>query len=70
MFEYETYLIQDSKNNERTIGKIYFCYFEKDQKIKFEEFYHYYENYLAHGKSIPEVTFIDDITIIRIEYGG
>ena len=70
VFEYDAYLILDSENDERTNGKIYFCYFSKEQKIKFENFIHYYENLIMHGKSTPSVKYIKNITIITIKNEG
>ena len=70
LFEYDTYLILDSENDERINGKIYFCYFNKEQKLKFENFNHYYENLIKHGKSDPSVRYVGNIAIIKIVYGG
>lgn len=70
LFEYDTYSILDSENDERANGKVYFCYFSKEQKTKFEDFFHYYENFIMHGKSRANVKFIENIAIITVEYGG
>jgi len=69
-FDYDSYEVLDSINDERTNGHIYFCYFNKKQKEQFLDFSPYYINKLQHNKLMYELIYIDTTVIIITKIQG
>jgi len=70
LFEYDSYLIYDSENDERTNGKLYICYFNQQQKELFNNFLPFYSNHIAHYKQLLKIIQVNNTIIISIEYQG
>ena len=75
-FKFDTYFVYEKKiyknNNEhnKVFKRIYFCYFDEKQKKKFNQFSHYYDNMISHGKQLLDIKFINNTAVITIQYAG
>lgn len=65
-FDYDAYNIIDNDNKE--IGTLYFCYFDRKQHHQFVKFAPYYQNLIGHGKQSSRIKRIENTTIIRNAY--
>ena len=75
-FEFDTFFVYEKKNykkdneSERVYKRLYLCYFNEKQRKEFDQFSHYYENMINHGKQILDIEYLNNTTIITIQYAG
>jgi len=67
---YEKRIYESNDEHKRIYKRIYFCHFDENQKNMFNEFLHYYDNMIGHGKQMLDVTFIENTAVINIQYAG
>lgn len=69
-FVYERKIYKNDKENSNVYKSIYFCYFDEKQKEKFDQFSHYYDNMISHGKKIIDIQYINSTAVITIQSAG
>ncbi|MFD2824519.1 hypothetical protein ACFS5M_12625 [Lacinutrix iliipiscaria] len=75
-FEFDTFFVYEKKiyendNEYKKVYKwIYFCYFNEKQKKEFNQFSHYYDNMISHGKQLLDIDYINNIAVIKIQFAG
>ncbi len=75
-FEFNSFLVYEKRIYEsydeykRIYKWVYFCHFDENQKNMFNDFLHYYDNMISHGKQMLDVEFIENTAVINIQYGG
>lgn len=67
---YEKKIYESSGKHKRIYKWVYFCYFDEKQRNMFNEFLHYYDNMISHGKRTLDVEFIENTAVINIQYAG
>lgn len=66
-FDCDVYLISGKEDDNRQTGKMYICFFNREQKQKFKDFSRYFHNRVAHYKQFCEIQYINNTVIITIE---
>ena len=75
-FKFDTYFVYEKKNYEkdneskRIYKRLYLCYFNKKQRKEFNQFSHYYKNMINHGKQLLDIEYLNNTTVITIQYAG
>lgn len=75
-FKFDTYFVYEKKvykNNDKhknIYQRIYFCYFDEEQKEKFNKFSRYYRNMINHSKQLLDIKYINSTAIISVQYAG
>ncbi len=75
-FKFDTYFVYKKKiykndaEHNKVFKLIYFCYFDEKQKKEFNQFSHYYDNMIRHGKRLLDIEFINNTAVITIQNAG
>jgi hypothetical protein len=69
-FVYEKSVYESNDAYKNIYKRVYFCHFNDKQKKKFNDFSHYYDNMISHGKQTLDIQFINNTAVIIVQYAG